>query len=114
MGYLRKVFKNLLICSMEYTSEGYIKMTVTEDAKNGLLRFILSDTGLGIPDDVLEHVFVRLPNDDINNKITGVRLRIAYALVHLLGGTIYVDTQYYPGTSIVFTIATNKSENEKK
>lgn len=112
MGYLRKVFKNLLICSMEYTGEGYIKMTVSEDAKGGLLRFVLSDTGLGIPDDVLEHVFVRLPNDNITNKITGVRLRIAYALVHLLGGTIYVDTQYTPGTSIVFTVAMNRRKNE--
>jgi signal transduction histidine kinase len=112
MGYLRKVFKNLLICSMEYTNEGYIKMAVTEDAKGGLLRFVLSDTGLGIPDDVLEHVFERLPNDNITNKITGVRLRIAYALVHLLGGTIYVDTQYTPGTSIVFTVAMNRRKNE--
>ena len=112
MGYLRKVFKNLLICSMEYTNEGYIKMNVAEDAKNGMLCFVLSDTGLGIPDEVLEHVFERLPNDNIKNKITGVRLRIAYALVHLLGGTIYVDTEHTPGTSMVFTLAMNRRKNE--
>ena len=108
MGYLRKLIKNLLICSMVYTNNGFIKMCVSADEKRGLIKFALYDTGLGIPEDVLEHVFERLPNDgDMKNLITGVRLRIAYALAHLLGGTIYVDTQYTGGTSIVFTVAKN-------
>lgn len=108
LGYLRKLFKNLLICSMEYTQKGFIKLKVALDSKRQLLSFVLSDTGLGIPDDVLEHVFEKLPREGFNNKVTGVRLRICYALVHLLGGSIYVDRQYSPGTSIVFTIKTNK------
>ena len=105
MGYLRKLLKNLLICSMEYTKQGFIKMIVMEEQNRRRLRFILNDTGTGIPDDVREKLFERLPKDDLKNKIVGVRLRICKALTHLMGGNIYVDETYKEGTSMVFTIA---------
>lgn len=105
MGYLRKLVKNLMVCSMDFTTEGYIKMVVMEDKNRKFLRFILSDTGQGIPDHVKDTVFEKLPNDDLHNKIVGVRLRICRALTHLLGGSIYLDPFYNDGTSIVFTIA---------
>ena len=108
MGYLKKLIKNLIICSMEYTKSGFIKMLVVEEKKRGMLRFILNDTGPGIPAEIRKHVFDRLPNDaDLKNKIVGVRLRICRVLAHLLGGSIYVDPFYTGGTSMVFTIKIN-------
>ena len=105
MGYLKKLIKNLIICSMEYTKSGFIKMLVVEEKKRGMLRFILNDTGPGIPAEIRKHVFDRLPNDaDLKNKIVGVRLRICRVLAHLLGGSIYVDPFYTGGTSMVFTV----------
>ena len=105
MGYLRKLLKNLIICSMEYTKKGFIKMMVVEEKNRNSVRFILNDTGYGIPANIRKHVFERLPNDpDLRNRIVGVRLRICRALVHLLGGSIYVDPFYTGGTSMVFTV----------
>ena len=105
MNYLHKLIKHLLICSMDYTTEGFIKLKLDEDKKHNRLCFVLSDTGPGIPKDIVNHVFDKLPNDsNIKNRITCVRLRICYAIVHLLGGYIYVDQNYTNGTSIVFAI----------
>ena len=106
VGYLRKLLKNLLVCAMEYTSEGFIKLMVTKDAKHRLLKFDIRDTGLGIPENVKETVFDQLPDDDnISNRIVGVRLRMCRVLTHLLGGTIYIDPNYTKGTSVKFSIA---------
>lgn len=106
-GYLRKLLKNLLICSMEYTTEGYIRLMVLEEKKRNRLQFILNDTGTGIPDEIKETVFDKLPKDsNLRNKIVGVRLRICRALTNVLGGSVYIDTNYSPGTSIVFSIKT--------
>lgn len=105
MSYLRKLMKDLLICSMEYTQEGFIKMVVNDEPQHRLLHFVIRDTGIGIPDDVLENVFEQLPDDeDLHNKIAGIRLRRARVLVHLLGGTVFIDKLYPNGTAIFFTI----------
>ena len=107
MGYLRKLIKDLLICSMEYTNEGFIKLMVTGDEKRHLLHFMIKDTGPGMPKDVQKTVFEHLPNaENMRDKITGIRLRRSRALTHLLGGTIYLDTHYHEGTAIVFSIRT--------
>lgn len=107
MSYLRKLLKNLLICAMEYTDVGYIKLLVAKEKHGNRLRFMLNDTGTGIPEGFRDTVFDRIPNDiELRNKIIGVRLRICRALCHLLGGSIYVAPNYSPGTSIVFTIKT--------
>ena len=78
-----------------------------EDKKRNRLQFILNDTGTGIPDEIKETVFDKLPKDsNLRNKIVGVRLRICRALTNVLGGSVYIDTNYSPGTSIVFSIKT--------
>lgn len=108
MGYIRKLMKNLLICSMEYTDKGFIKLIASEDEKRHTLHFVIKDTGIGIPEHIQETVFEHLNNDeDLKNKIVNVRLRICRVLTHLLGGTISVDTHYRDGTAIAFSIRTN-------
>ena len=108
MGYLRKLMKNLLICSMEYTDKGFIKLTASHDEKRHTLHFVIKDTGIGIPEHIQETVFEHLNNDvDLKNKIVNVRLRMCRVLTHLLGGNISVDTHYREGTAIVFSIRTN-------
>ncbi len=106
MGYLRKLMKNLLISAMQYTDEGYIKLSAYMGEGKRQLFFRLQDTGAGIPAAMKKNVFERLPSDgDMTNTIVGVRLRIAYALAHKLGGVMFLDNLHLPGTSIVFSIA---------
>ena len=105
MGYLRKLLKNLIICSMQYTHEGFIKMAVAKDKTGKQLVFRVSNTGQGIPENMQDVLFEKLPNDgNLCNTIVGVRLRISYALAHKLGGTMFLDQQCRECTSIVFSI----------
>ncbi len=106
VGYLRKLIKNLLICAMHYTHEGYIRLAVTEAYNHKRLLLRLTNTGEGIPMHMQERLFEQLPSDgNMCNTIVGVRLRICHALAHKLGGTMFLDRQCYPLTSIVFSIS---------
>lgn len=101
---LKMILKNLILCSMEFTRKGSIKLTVVEETKKRRLRFELVDTGMGIPEQVKSDLFYKLPEDKPLYKIVGIRLRNCRILAGLLEGNIYVDPVYADGTLIVFTI----------
>lgn len=105
-GLLKMVLVALLRSSMQFTHEGEIVLEVkrySQDEQNYLM-FSVSDTGLGIPNDVKEIAFEKLRDTDISIKIIVVRLRLCRALVRLLGGKINIDTHYTPGTRIYFNV----------
>lgn len=105
LAYLRKLFKNLIVSAMQFTHEGYIKLSVMPDDSGKYLVFRLSNTGQGIPENMKDVLFERLPNDgNLCNTIVGVRLRISYALTQKMGGTMFLDQQRKDCTSIVFSI----------
>jgi len=79
---------------------------VVPDDSGKYLVFRLSNTGQGIPENMKDVLFERLPNDgNLCNTIVGVRLRISYALTQKMGGTMFLDRQCKDCTSIVFSIA---------
>ena len=106
MRLLQRILTNLLRCSMQFTHEGEIVLKVEHHSQKqeNYLSFAVSDTGMGIPNDVKDNAFEKLGNTDISIKIVVVRLRLCRALVRLLGGIIYIDPHRKKGTSIVFTI----------
>lgn len=106
MKCLQQVLTNLIRCSMQFTHEGEIVLKVKHHQKNhqNYLMFILSDTGLGIPEEAKEIAFERITGEEIANKIVVVRLRLCRALVKLLGGKIYLDPAREKGTTMVFTV----------
>ena len=104
MKALQCVLANLIRCSMQYTHEGEIVLSLSRDKHRQLLVFTVSDTGLGIPEEAKEIAFERMTDTDITNNIVVVRLRLCKALVKLLGGNIYLDPTREYGTAIVFTI----------
>lgn len=106
MKCLQQVLINLIRCSMQFTHEGEIVLKVKHHQKNhqNYLMFILSDTGLGIPEEAKEIAFERITGEEIANKIVVVRLRLCRALVKLLGGKIYLDPAREKGTAMVFTV----------
>ena len=104
MKALQCVLANLIRCSMQYTHEGEIVLSLSRDKHRQLLVFTVSDTGLGIPEEAKEIAFERMTDTDITNNIVVVRLRLCKALVKLLGGSIYLDPTRERGTAVVFTI----------
>jgi PAS domain S-box-containing protein len=108
---LQQILFNLLGNALKFTDEGSVSLTVsraTTDAHRPLLRFTVSDTGIGIPADHLEHIFDRFTQVDSgdNRKYggTGLGLSICKQLVQLMQGTIQVTSEMGKGSTFTVTL----------
>ncbi len=74
---LRQVLLNLLGYALKFTESGEVALRVTPDAEasaSGVLRFTITDTGIGIPDEKLGTVFERFSQaDSSTTRSTAVR-----------------------------------------
>ena len=92
---LRQVVENLLSNALKFTSEGG-RISVALTQRHGDACLTVTDTGIGIPADVLPHVFERFQQAD--RSITrrygglGLGLTIARHLVELHGGRIEAES----------------------
>jgi signal transduction histidine kinase len=104
-GRLRQVLDNLLSNATKYTpSGGSVRVAVRDGAAGAVIE--VSDTGIGIPEDQLPHVFDHLfrasTAQDLGIAGTGLGLSITQALVTAHGGRIEVAPE--PGGGTRFTV----------
>ncbi|HLB06537.1 MAG TPA: ATP-binding protein [Alphaproteobacteria bacterium] len=107
---LRQVLLNLLNNALKFTAKGHIALEVTrvsEDADGLLLRFEVTDSGIGIPPEVRAKLFTDFAQGDpsIARRFggTGLGLAICKRLVALMGGEIGVDSAPGGGSRFWFT-----------
>jgi PAS domain S-box-containing protein len=102
---LKQVLLNLLNNAIKFTEEGHVALRVSLDA-DGRCRFLVADTGIGIPSDKLIHVFDKFTQADASHTRkyggTGLGLAICNSLVTLMGGAIEVVSK--PGRGTMFTV----------
>jgi len=108
---LRQVLLNLLGNAIKFTESGEVALRVTPDeeaASPGTLRFTISDTGIGIPNEKLSSVFERFTQADSSTTRryggSGLGLTISKRLVELMGGSIRVDSGVGKGSVFSFTV----------
>jgi signal transduction histidine kinase/DNA-binding response OmpR family regulator len=135
---LRQVLLNLLGNAVKFTERGEVALRVEVEARgNGLeasgqtlpysplplasclpagpspardcvLRFSVSDSGIGIPPDKLDTIFERFTQVDSSTTRryggTGLGLTISKRLVELMGGRIWVESHMGHGTTFSFTL----------
>jgi signal transduction histidine kinase len=101
---LAEVLQNLLSNAIRHTPSGG-RVLVEIAVESGDLRFAVTDTGPGIPAELLPHVFDRFVRS-ADTGGTGLGLAIAKRLVEAHGGTIQATEPTGGGTSIAFTIPT--------
>jgi signal transduction histidine kinase len=102
---LRYVFDNLLSNALKYTSAGG-QVSVTAQSEERVVRFIVADTGSGIPEEYLPHIFekfFRVPEQE-HRSDTGLGLAIAKEIVEAHGGQIDVESQPGKGARFSFTL----------
>ena len=102
---ITQVIINLLSNAVKYTEEGTVTFTgeCFENEDNYILCFYVSDTGIGIRKEDLEHVFDAFQRLDIkrnqNIQGTGLGLSIVKSLVDKMNGEINVESVYGKGTT---------------
>ena len=104
---LRQVLANLLSNAVKFTRRGAIVLHVRRDEPVDagiLLRFEVSDTGIGIPPDKQKVIFEEFVQADASTTRryggTGLGLAIASRLVQALGGAIGLESE--PGAGSTF------------
>lgn len=105
-----QVLSNLLGNAVKYTeSSGTITLSITHDVENAQLCVAVSDTGCGIAEEDLPHVFKRLyqvknGGDELMGAGLGLGLSIAKEIVALHGGDIWVDSEIGSGSRFTFRL----------
>ena len=110
---IRQVLMNLAGNAVKFTHAGEICISVGPAAAAQcsplLLRFEVSDTGIGIPADKLDMIFAPFTQADASNtrryEGTGLGLAISKKLVELMGGEIGVESREGGGSKFWFTVA---------
>ncbi|MGF6240503.1 signal transduction histidine kinase/DNA-binding response OmpR family regulator/CHASE3 domain sensor protein [Paraburkholderia sp. GAS38] len=100
-----QVLRNLLSNAVKFTERGEVSLSVAP-AEDGLLRFEVRDSGIGIAADKLEMIFEAFQQADGSTSRhyggSGLGLSISREFARLLGGRITVASE--PGKGSVFTL----------
>ncbi len=100
------VLINLVKNALKYTKRGEIKFAYKLD--NNILRFMVQDTGIGVPEDKLTTIFKRFvqvdPTLSRNFDGVGLGLAISKAYIKLLGGKIWVESKLLQGSTFFVEI----------
>ncbi len=99
---LDRLLRILLANSLKFTSEGRIAVHVEPSRDRSTLEITVSDTGIGIPEELMETVFedFRQADGSSTRRVggMGVGLALARRIVTLLGGNISASNREPHGT----------------
>ncbi|WP_374950878.1 response regulator [Mucilaginibacter sp.] len=116
---LNQILMNLLSNSIKFTSHGLVKLHVSVLQRfdhKVKLKFSVSDTGIGIPNDKLSKIFESFEQaeEDTATKYggTGLGLAIVKKLVELKGGELSVTSEEGTGSEFAFTNWFNVAESQ--
>ncbi len=117
---IRQVLLNLLGNAIKFTDRGGVSLQVFAQADESaaaqerqMLRFEVTDTGMGIPENVRERLFKKF--SQVDNSVTrrfggtGLGLAICRQLVELMGGEIGVTSRVGAGSTFWVQLALKRS-----
>jgi len=103
---IKQVILNLLSNSLKYNRpNGSVILKAT--SSEGQMKVSVQDTGMGIPEDALGHIFekfYRVRDHETKASGTGLGLSICKKIIQGHGGTIEIKSKLGIGTNIIFTL----------
>ena len=111
--HVGKVIQKLCWLSALTLKEGYVKARC--EYRRGELLITIEDTGDGIPEEGMAHLFDRFVHNYDNQLLgTGLDLPIVQAIVRQMGGTIELDSKLHHGTTAWVSIPCELQSVEKR
>ncbi|MCM1354818.1 MAG: HAMP domain-containing histidine kinase [Staphylococcus sp.] len=107
---LHQILLNLLTNAAKFTQRGSITLgfSLENDDEGNTdiekVRFVVTDTGIGIKADKKESIFERFVKLDKETQGAGLGLTISRLLARILGGDVYLDTTYTKGARFVLIL----------
>ena len=100
--YTVRTIAHLLENAVKFTHEGSI--TLRTEVTDQVVRYIVEDTGIGIPADQVEHIYDEFVKLDAFSDGTGIGLTVARSIARKMGGDLWLDTDYTQGTRFVLEL----------
>ncbi len=109
------VLSNLLSNAIKFTPEDgnvYVSLVSRRMKEDSILEITVRDTGIGIPDTELDHIFERFYQAQneltVSGIGTGIGLSLVYELVKMLNGEIQVKSVSGKGTTFTVSFPISK------
>lgn len=103
---VRQILLNLLSNAAKFTMSGRIQLIIVQ--KKSIIRFIVSDTGIGIPEEFHKRIFQPFSQADSSSTRehggTGLGLAIASQFAEMMGGNLSVDSRVGQGATFTFDL----------
>lgn len=101
---LEKVMEQLMSNALKFTQEGGINLRVHQSPDHGMVRFIVTDTGIGIAKEHRQHIFERFFKVDSFKQGFGLGLTMSQKMAILLDGSLFLDNTYTNGSRFILTL----------
>jgi len=102
LRYATRALAQLLDNAQKFTKQGSVTLQVSQ--RDGLMAYIVEDTGIGIPKQEAEHIFAEFVQLDDYYDGTGIGLPVARSIARRLGGDIRFDASYTGGARFIMTL----------
>jgi PAS domain S-box-containing protein len=116
---VRQTLFNILSNAAKFTSAGTVTLSVRRHGEGHLemIEFTVSDTGIGIPPDKLEHVFEEFAQAEETTTRdfggTGLGLSLTRRLCRLMGGDVLLESELGVGSTFIVELPTRTEKASK-
>jgi signal transduction histidine kinase len=115
---LRHILLNVVGNAIKYTKQGSIAMSARHLPEAGQIEFEVADTGIGIPQEELPHIFEMFSQvkggRTLSSGGVGLGLHIVKKFTEILGGDIRVTSEEGIGSTFTLTIPSDGDRRQAR